>query len=174
MIGLRTNQLTMLLVHEDSTISQNLMNLAGLGEDTPVCSDPHNRAQNLGRNCVCGAAVDYRFDPAPIKPVVLCVIPKRVHKHVDVWQNHERPSIMSRRAAELLMSTPGSTPPPSRETGSLIRLRGRGERECANTKRSPCSISEVIVSPRSCAAHFTCRSRFSFKRTVVRIGCKVA
>jgi hypothetical protein len=58
-----------------------------------------------------------------ILPMILGVIPESIDKHIDVGQNHRRPSIMSRSAEELLRSTPGATPPPSRETGSLTRLR---------------------------------------------------
>lgn len=170
MAGAGMNQLTMRLVHEDTTESKRLIKSARFGENRAVGANTHHRTQNLRRDCVRRIAINHGFEPPAIEPMILGVVAKRINKQIDVRQNHMRPSIMSRSAAELSRSMPGATPPPSRETGSLTRWRRGRSWDPANTCRRPCSMREVSVSPLSCASRFACRSKCSSSRTVVRIG----
>ena len=161
--------MTVRLVHKGMTESERLLKLARFGKDGAVGTDAYDGAENLWRHCVRRVAVNHGTEPLSICAMIRGVGPEGIHKHIHVRQNHRRPSILSRRAPDLSRSTPGAKPPPSRETGSVTRLRRSGDCDSANTSRNPCSMREVMVSPLWCAARLTCWSRCSFRRTVVLI-----
>jgi hypothetical protein len=101
--------------------------------------------------------------------------PRALRARCGHSQDQCRPSIRSRIAAESFRSTPGSGPPRAFETGRITRgLLADFGRERASTKRKPCSMSEVKVSPLSRASRFAWRSKFSSRRTAVLICLHVS
>ena len=155
--------------HDNFAKPQSLFEGTGSCKDTRVGANAHKRTQYLGRDCVRCFAVDHGKEPLAVSLVFNGVIAERADEDVNIRRNQRRPSIRSRRAAELPRSTPGRAPPPTGETGRSRRFRLWRFWELASSNRSPCSIIEVRVSPRSLAACFARRRRRSSSRIVVLI-----
>lgn len=123
----RLNEVAILLFKESRTELQSLATFARLLEYARICGDADYRAENLGGDAVVGVTVDHGLEPLTVSSILERVLPESVDQGIDVRENHLRPSIRSKSAAESSRFTPGKVPPVARETGSFTRLRaGRG------------------------------------------------
>jgi hypothetical protein len=155
------------LLEEEAAEVYDLIQGAGLSEDSRMSRDADYITQYLRRDSVTGVSIDNAFKPGPTESMIIGVLAESVYEDIDVWKNHGL-DISSSRSLDRLRSIPGKTPPVAFETGSwmlLLRRVSGAER----TTRRPSSISEVSVRPSSAARFLARLSRLSRSLTVVLI-----
>lgn len=148
---------------------EDLRRRTRLREDLWMRRDANYRGEYLRGNTIGLGRIDGFLKPVAVVIVLRRVAAKRIHEHVDIRQDQPRPSIRSSKAAESFKSTPGSVPPPCLHTGKTTRRCSLTFAGLAISRRKPCSIRAVNVTPRLAASRLARSNRASESRIVVRI-----
>ena len=132
-----------------------------------VGADTDHTAQNLRSHNLTGVTINDPIEPGMASQMLGQIDTKRVHKDVDIGEDHGA-FMTSSRSPERLRSIPGRMPPVAFETGNSIRFRRLVfgfDRRSAN----PSSTSDVSVRPSSAACFLARFKRSSFILIVVLI-----
>src|SRR6185295_15103566 len=111
MPGLRRHADGIGLTPDEINETERLLDRHGLHINPSVRHDADKAREDKLRVPEGGIRSQGRFQPDTVFRMSLGILPIGVDEDIHVGQDHNNPSMRSRRSALLLMSTPGSNPP---------------------------------------------------------------